>query len=78
MSESVSNMKNRFGLAGLIGPTQATNFLDQKWPNEPFVAHNLQTTLHSIFELPFLQSLESLLSAWPAIIQAHLPDVADE
>lgn len=78
MSDAVSNMKNRFGLAGLIGPAEAAKFLDQNWPKVPFVAHNLQATLHSVFDLPFLQSREALLNSWPTIIQAHLPDVADE
>jgi len=78
MIDAVSNMKNRFGLAGLVGPAEAAKFLDQNWPRLPFVAHNLQTTLHSVFDLPFLQSREALLNAWPATIQAHLPDIADE
>ena len=78
MSDPVSNMKNRFGLAGLFGPGGAASFSDHNWPKEPFFAHNLQTTLHSVFELPFLQSLEALLSTWPNIIQAHLPATADE
>ena len=78
MSDAVSNMKNRFGLAGLIGPAHAAEFLDHAWPKHPFAAHGLQATLHSIFELPFLRSREALLSAWPSTIQAHLPDVADE
>ena len=78
MTDSVTNMKNRFGLAGLLGPKAAGQFMDEAWPKAPFVVHDLKSTLHSIFDLPFLQSLETLLSAWHLPIQVHLPDVADE
>ncbi len=78
MNDSVTNMRNRFGLSGLFGPKLAGDFMAEAWPKEPFLAHGLQPTLHSVFELPFLQSLNALLGAWPSAIQVHLPDVADE
>ena len=41
----------------------------------PHVNHEL---LRSLRELPFLASLDSLLSVWPSSIQVHLPDLRDE
>lgn len=46
--------------------------------NSPFVVHNLKESIKPITELPFLESLESLLKVWTLPIQAHLPDIRDE
>lgn len=46
--------------------------------NEAFVVHGLNSSIKELTDLPFLNSLESLLNSWPKDIQAHLPDVRDE
>lgn len=40
--------------------------------------HHGPDELNTLRELPFLESLETLLKMWPHHIQAHLPDVRDE
>lgn len=66
------------GLAALIAPHTIEDFLSQAWPKTSFVVHGLDQTIQSLKELPFLQSLDALLNSWPALVQAHLPDVSDE
>ncbi len=66
------------GLAQLIAPTTSEEFLAKSWPNKPFVVHGLSGSVASLTQLPFLQSLDALLNSWPNLVQAHLPDVADE
>lgn len=66
------------GLGALLAPHSVPEFLGDEWPNRPFVTHGLSSSVQSLLELPFLQSLEALLNSWPDVIQAHLPDVADE
>jgi 50S ribosomal protein L16 3-hydroxylase len=71
-------MTNRAGLSALISPYQAESFIKESWPHEPFVVHGLKETVAQLTDLPFLQSLDSLLNSWPGLVQAHLPDVSDE
>lgn len=52
------------------------NFLSQNWPDKPFVARGV--VADDLNDIAFLKSLEALLSQWPRLVQAHLPDVADE
>jgi 50S ribosomal protein L16 3-hydroxylase len=59
-------------------PDQVARFLNEAWPGNPFVIHGLSDSVQTLTELPFLQSLETMLNAWPNSVQAHLPDVADE
>lgn len=66
------------GLASLIHPHSLDDFMADTWPQEPFVVHDLKDTVQELTNLPFLQSLDALLSAWPHPIQVHLPDVSDE
>lgn len=65
-------------LSALIHPHTKDEFLIESWQREPFVTHGLSASVKALTELPFLQSLECLLSAWPYQVQAHLPDAADE
>lgn len=42
------------------------------------MVHHDDDHLDVLKELPFLQSLSSLINSWPHMINAHLPDVRDE
>jgi 50S ribosomal protein L16 3-hydroxylase len=53
-------------------------FLKNNWPHRPFSCHDRLDSLKEIARLPFLESLDALLNSWPSLIQAHLPEVADE
>ena len=66
------------GLAALIAPQTIDVFLEQSWPEAPYVVHGLGETVQGLTSLPFLKSLDALLNSWPEKIQVHLPDVADE
>jgi 50S ribosomal protein L16 3-hydroxylase len=67
-----------FGLASLVSPKTSAEFMSQSWPKKPFVTHGLGQSVQSLTQLPFLASLEAMLNSWPTLVQAHLPDVADE
>ena len=54
------------------------DFVSLYQKNIPFVRHDLGHKLQELINIPILASLEALLSSWPALIQAHLPDVRDE
>lgn len=69
---------NAPGLAALIAPHSIDDFLANNWPHAPFVLHGLDKTIIPLKHLPFLHSLEALLNSWPAVVQAHLPDLKDE
>jgi len=66
------------GLSALIHPHTIEEFFASYELNEPFVVHQNTEHMQVIRELPFLESLETLLKSWPETIQAHLPDVRDE
>lgn len=66
------------GLTALLRPRSKLEFYKSYELNEPFLVHGLKDTARSLFRLPFLKSLDDLLKSWPDLIQAHLPDVADE
>lgn len=66
------------GLSALIHPHTFEEFFASYELNEPFVVHQNTEPMQVIRDLPFLESLETLLKSWPAPIQAHLPDVRDE
>jgi 50S ribosomal protein L16 3-hydroxylase len=66
------------GLAALIHPHTADEFFTLYENNQPFITHNLAEEIKPLTDLPFLASLEAMLSSWPSAIQAHLPDVRDE
>ncbi|MGZ5278798.1 MAG: JmjC domain-containing protein [Pseudobdellovibrionaceae bacterium] len=68
----------KMGLEALIAPHKVEDFLEQAWPQEPFVVHGLSSTVRELTEIPFLQSLDALIKSWPNPIQVHLPDVSDE
>ncbi len=61
-------------LKNLIAPYSVEKFLASNWPKDPFCVHGLNLAL----QMPFLQSLDSLLNSWPENVQVHLPDVSDE
>ncbi len=69
---------NNASLSSLLGVKSAEGFLNNQWPCQPLVIHNLGLSIESITKLPFLQSLESLLDTWKLPIQVHLPDASDE
>jgi 50S ribosomal protein L16 3-hydroxylase len=66
------------GLSALIHPHTIEEFFASYEQNVPFVVHDNIEHMKAISELPFLESLEKLLTSWPSLIQAHLPDVRDE
>lgn len=66
------------GLSALIHPHTIEEFTAFYEHNVPFVVHDNIEHMKVIRELPFLESLETLLNSWPSLIQAHLPDVRDE
>lgn len=66
------------GLSALIHPHTIEEFFASYELNEPFVVHQNTEHMKVIRELPFLESLETLLNSWPQVVQAHLPDVRDE
>jgi 50S ribosomal protein L16 3-hydroxylase len=66
------------GLSALIHPHTIEEFFASYELNEPFVVHDNTEHTKVISDLPFLESLEKLLTSWPSLIQAHLPDVRDE
>lgn len=69
---------NDIGLSALISPHAPDLFLKGPWPKEPFVVHELGSTISELTSISFLKSLDDMLEQWPSIVQAHLPDVADE
>jgi 50S ribosomal protein L16 3-hydroxylase len=69
---------SKLGLSSLISPDTAQDFFANAWPEKPFVVHALDESVSAITALPFLQSVEAMLQAWPHSVQAHLPDVSDE
>lgn len=68
----------KIGLAALIHPYDPSDFFQNSWPKKPFVVHNLSQTILPLLDLPWLRSLDHLLTIWPEAISAHLPDVRDE
>ncbi len=66
------------GLAALIHPHPISELGASYLRNEPFVVHGLRDSLTELFAVPFLASLDALLGAWPDLVEAHLPDIADE
>jgi 50S ribosomal protein L16 3-hydroxylase len=66
------------GLSSLIHPLKISDFFAHYEANRPFVIHHSPDELRVLRDLPFLNSLETLLKSWPAPIQAHLPDARDE
>jgi 50S ribosomal protein L16 3-hydroxylase len=66
------------GLAALLHPHEVSEFMEAFKENVPFVVHGTNPHLNSIYELPFLKSLNTLLNSWPLPVQGHLPDVRDE
>jgi 50S ribosomal protein L16 3-hydroxylase len=66
------------GLAALLHPRTDAEFFASLAADEPFVVHDLGSTVQALTGLPFLRSLEAMLGSWPNTVQVHLPDVADE
>jgi 50S ribosomal protein L16 3-hydroxylase len=65
-------------LGKLLQPQHLAEFADCFAAGRPFVAHGLGKSIAALTRLPLLRSLEALLGAWPKVVKAHLPDVADE
>lgn len=68
----------KYGLPHLIQSSQMAEFLTAFKKGRPFVVHHEADALKVLRDLPFLQSLESLLNIWPSEVQVHLPDLRDE
>jgi len=66
------------GLAALIHPHAVSELVGRFRRNEPFVAHGVGDSVAALLAIPLLASLEALLGSWPAQVEVHLPDVADE
>lgn len=66
------------GLAALIHPRSPHELLASNAADAPFVVHRLGESIAELTALPFLASLEALLTSWPNPVQVHLPDLADE
>jgi 50S ribosomal protein L16 3-hydroxylase len=72
-------MKHNNDLSGLLFPFKLTEFEASYQKNEPFFVPEVNETHFKAFtELPFLNSLESLLKSWNKSVQVHLPDLRDE
>ena len=70
--------ENKIGLSALTFPMSGDEFVQEAWPEQPFVSHDLAETVESLVKLPFLTSLDSMLEHWRGTVQVHLPDVKDE
>lgn len=69
---------SQIGLAEIISPVSVSDFFSHHWPTKPlFVPATLQK-LKTIFDLPQLQDLESLVAARQLKVRACLPDFDDE
>lgn len=55
-----------------------TEFLANYQSNIPVIAHEIQSDVMELSQLPFLKSLDSLLKTWPVQVDAYLPGIADE
>lgn len=66
------------GLSALIHPLSQDEFLNLYQSNQPVLLQHGKMDLSALFDLPFLDSLPSLLKCWPLPVQAHLPDLRDE
>ncbi|RYZ76692.1 MAG: hypothetical protein EOP05_04275, partial [Proteobacteria bacterium] len=66
------------GLSKLIAPHTVEEFLTNMWPHEVLTVHGVGNTLSELTAIPILKTVDSLLNAWPKLVQVHLPDVADE
>ena len=66
------------GLLELIHPLDHAELLKHFKLNKPFVIHHLENELTELRKLPFLESLDDLIKAWPSHVQVHLPDLRDE
>ena len=69
-------MKN--DLSSLIYPASLENFFDFFDRGEPFCVETDPSSVAPLSTLPFLDSLQALLSFWSSSVQVHLPDVRDE
>ena len=65
-------------LESLFGSMPKSEFLDLYLKNTPVVNDGPIEALSEFTELPFLQSLESLLDSWPAQVTAYREGLADE
>ncbi len=66
------------GLAALLFPRTVAELAESYRRDEPMVVHGQRESLAALRTLPLVESLDALLRTWPEMVQAHLPDVADE
>lgn len=69
-------MKN--ALSSLISSLPEHDFHKLYEKNVPYLTHHTPDQLKPLRDLALLGSLETLISSWPSVIEAHLPDVRDE
>ena len=65
-------------LESLIYPKSKDEFIKLYESNTPFVVHNLKESISELIELPFLKSLQDLMSIWKEEVEVHLPEISDE
>lgn len=66
-------------LSSLIAPFNLAQFQKSYSKNEPFLVPMVdEKGIKALLDLPFLDSLTSLLEMWSQSIQVHLPDLRDE
>jgi 50S ribosomal protein L16 3-hydroxylase len=65
-------------LKSLIHPYSKPEFFDRYERDIPLVVHDLGESIRELTDLPFLESLETLLASWPNKVDAYLPGIADE
>lgn len=68
----------KLGLHHLIRPLKMAEFLYAFKESKPFVVDHEADALKVLRDLPFLESLDSLLKIWTSEVQVHLPDLRDE
>jgi len=66
------------GIEALIHPHSAEELHEHLRDDEPFVVHDVHASVEELRSLPLLQSLETLLAAWPDPVEVFHPEVADE
>ena len=66
------------GLDALIAPGSLRELFACFESSEPFAVHGQRPSITALTEIRLLESLDVLLESWPKMVQAHLPDVADE
>jgi len=65
-------------LSELISPRTSEEFFKNYWPNNPLFIPAIKNKLKTIFDIPQLKNIESLVEARTLKVRACLPDFDDE